>query len=254
VASFLLVSVGMRVPRSEILGKGNAFHKIWRCHDRKWLLKKHSEKHAYLKSLHDDYMKKCSRDDFVIHGYVMMSNHAHEADAITGNVRAFSNHMRRAHGFFGQMYNKRNDRLGKVAHSRPKTPRVQNDEELKETMFYIDCNPVRAGIVKHPTDIRWKEFSSCRFYCYGEKNSYSDMLTAPEWYLKLGKNGRQRQRKYRSMLDKYLVKKGMKRDPRMSYGYFIGGELWVDEQRKKLSKALKKKSQSSSGSDPPDTS
>ena len=67
------------------------------------------------------------------------------------------------------------------------------------------------------------------------------MLTVPKWYLKLGKTAGQRQRKYRSMLDKYLVKHGMKRDPTMSSGHFIGGDLWVDEMRKKLSAALKKK-------------
>jgi REP element-mobilizing transposase RayT len=244
----------MRVPRNEILAKGNTFHKIWRCHDRQWLLQSHGEKHAFLKSIYDDYKNNCSRDDFVIYGYTMMSNHGHEANGITGKVKSFSDHMRRAHGFFGQMYNKRHDRLGKVAHGRPKTLRVQDDDRLKELMFYIDCNPVRAKIIKHPTDIRWKEFSSCRFYCYGERNSYSEMLTVPEWYKKLGKNSKQRQRKYRSMLDKYLVKKGMKRDPKMSWGHFIGGELWVNEERKRLSAALKKKSKDSSGSDPPDSS
>ena len=241
----------MRVPRNEILAKGNTFHKIWRCHDRQWLMKWHSEKHAYLKSLHDDYMKKCSRDDFLIHNYTAMSNHFHESDKITGKVKAFSDHMRRSNGFFGLMYNRRHKRLGKVAHGRPKTLRVQNDDELKNLMFYIDCNPVRAGIIKHPTDIKWKEFSSCRFYCYGEKNSYSDMLTPPDWYLKLGKTARLRQRKYRSMLDKYLVERGMKRDPKMSRGYFIGGMLWRGEMIRKLSKAMKKKTKDPTGKDPP---
>ena len=242
----------MRAPRNKILVKGCAFHKVWRCHDRQWLLKSHSEKHAYLKSLYDDYKKKRCKDDFVMYGYTMMSNHAHEADAITGEVKPFSDHMRRAHGLFGLMYNRRHKRLGKVAHGRPKTLRVENDEELKNLMFYIDCNPVRAGIIKNPTNILWKEFSSCRFYCFGEKNSYSDMLTHPNWYKKLGKTARQRQRKYRSMLDKYLVNRGMKRDPKMSRGHFIGGVLWADQKRKQLSKAMKKKSQDNSGSDPPD--
>ena len=225
---------------------------IWRCHDRQFLLQNHSEKHAYLKSVYDDYMKKCSRDDFVIYGYNLMSNHGHNADEIINNRQAFSDHMRRSHGLFGLMYNKRHGRIGKVAHDRPKTLRVQDDENLKNLMFYIDCNPVRAGITKHPTDIRWKDFSSCRFYCFGEKNSYSDMLTIPKWYLKLGKTARQRRHKYRSMLDKYLVERGMKRDPAMSRGHFIGGELWVNEMRKKLYASMKKKSRKTSGSDPPD--
>ena len=243
----------MRVPRKKILAPGDAFHKIWRCHDRQFLLQDHSEKHAFLKSLHDDYIKKCSRDDFVIYSYNIMSNHAHESDEIVGDLKAFSDHMRRAHGIFGLLFNKRHKRIGKVAHGRPKTPRVQNDERLMRLMFYIDCNPVRAGIIKNPTDIRWKDFSSCRYFCFGEKNSYSDMLTPPKWYIKLGKTAAARRRKYRSMLDRYLVDNGMKRDPKMSSGHFIGGELWLIEMRKKLSAALKKKSTKPSGSDPPNS-
>jgi hypothetical protein len=54
------------------------------------------------------------------------------------------------------------------------------------------------------------------------------------------------------MLDKYLVKYGMKRDPTMSRGHFIGGELWVGEMRKQRYAAMKKKSNKPSGTDPPD--
>lgn len=214
-------------------------------------MQSHAEKHAYLKSIHDDYMKRCSKDDFEIYAYSVMSTHAHEVNKLKKAIRAFSEHMRRAHGKFGLRFNKRHNRLGKVAHDRPKTLQVQDDDRLKNLMFYIDCNPVRAGIISHPTDIRFKEFSSCRFYCYGEKNSYTDMLTMPEWYKKLGNTARKRQHKYRSMLDKYLVERGLKRDPKMGSGYSIGGELWVEEMRKRIWRLIEEKKRT--GSDPPDT-
>ncbi len=179
-----------------------------------------------------------------------MANHAHEVDELRGTLRSYSEHMRRAHGLFGLRFNKRHRRIGKVAHDRPKTLSVQDDDRLKNLMFYIDCNPVRAGITAHPTDIRWKEFSSCRFYSFGEKNSYTDMLTLPKWYLKLGDTARKRQRKYRSLLDRYMIERGLKRDPKMSQGFFIGGELWMEEMRKKLAKVLGKKQ--AGGKDPPE--
>jgi putative transposase len=237
----------MRVARKNIIGTGSVFHKIWRCHNREFLLKDHNEKHAYLRSILNDYTKKSLEDDFVVHGYNIMSNHVHEAGKITGELSAFSDHMRRAHGIFGLHFNKRHKRIGKVAHSRPKTLRVENDEELMLLMFYIDCNPVRAGIIKHPSDIHWKDFSSCRYYSFGERNKYSEMIKVPEWYMKLGKTARQRQRKYRSLLDRYLIEYGLKRDPCKTFGHFIGGELWVMEMRKLLSVLPKKKS-----TDPPD--
>ncbi len=230
----------MRVPRGNVLTSGNAFHKIWRCHNREFLLQDHGEKHAYLRCIHDDYQKKCTKDDFVIFSYALMSNHCHEASQLKNSLTAFSGHMRRAHGLFGLRFNKRHQRLGKVAHDRPKTLKLEGDEDLMTLMFYIDCNPVRAGINAEPTDIRWKDFSSCRFYCFGEKNRYSNMLTLPNWYLGLGKTARQRQRKYRSLLDQYLVQEGLKRNPKMSRGHFIGGQLWTDGMKKKLAVILKK--------------
>ena len=239
----------MRIPRKYIIEPFRPFHKIWRCHNREFLLQSHAEKHAYLKSIYDDYMKNCSKQDFLIYAYNIMSNHAHELDEVRGDIKAFSEHMRRAHGYFGLGFNRRHNRLGKVAHDRPKTPSVQDDERLKNLMFYIDCNPVRVGLISHPTDIRWKDFSTCRFFSYGEKNAYSDMVTIPDWYMKLGSNARIRQRKYRSMLDKYLIEYGMKKDPKMGSGYFIGGELWVEEMRKKLAKLLEKRKKG--GNDPP---
>ena len=64
------------------------------------------------------------------------------------------------------------------------------------------------------------------------------------------KTGRgKRQSKYRSMLDRYMVKHGLKRDPKMGSGLFIGGELWVEEMRRRLAKLLK--NDESSGLDPP---
>jgi REP element-mobilizing transposase RayT len=236
----------MRIPRKYIIGPGDTFHKIWRCHDGQFLLQKHRDKHAYLQAIHDDYLTRCSRDDFALQQYCVMSNHVHEENQLKTSQVAFSRHMQRAHGGLGLRYNRRHERKGKVALARPKTLRIQNDGKAMRCAFYIVCNPVRAGIAKHPTDIRWKEFSSCRFYAYGEKNRYSDMLEQPEWYLRFGNSAPQRQHKYRSLLDKYQIEEGLKRDPKMSSGHFIGGPNWVLEMRRALREQLRKQDE-----DPP---
>jgi putative transposase len=231
----------MRIPRKLIVFPDSSIHKIWRCHNREFLLQNHTDKLAYLQAIHDDFTKRCSPDDFAIQAYCIMSNHAHEKDKIKQDLQVFSRHMQRAHGLFGLHYNQRHKRLGKVAHDRPKTLIIQNDDEDMRCTFYIDCNPVRAGLIKHPTDVRWKDFSSCRYYALGKKNRFDDMIEFPDWYLRLGKTAKQRQRKYRSLLDKYLVEEGMKRDPRVTRGYFLGGELWALEMRRKLGEALEKR-------------
>jgi hypothetical protein len=224
----------MRIPRAHVIGPGNAFHKIWRAHNKEPLLQSHRDKHAYLQALHDDYMKNCSKEDFVINVYTLMSNHGHERNEIKNSLKAFSDHMRRAHGKFGLCYNKRHKRLGKVAHDRPKTIRLQDLQAQMACDLYILANPVRAGLIKQPYDIQWKYYSTARFMGYGEKNTYTDMITLPEWYIFLGDTPKKRQKKFRRLMDEYLVEKGMKRDPRMSSGYFYGKDSWLDEMREKL--------------------
>lgn len=235
----------MRIPRRLYLGPGCSIHKIWRCHNREFLLQSSSEKLAYLKAIHDDFTRRCSSDDFSIQAYCIMANHVHEKETIKSSLPSFSRHMQRAHGSFGLHFNRRHKRLGKVAHDRPKTLRIENDQQDMRCTFYIDCNPVRAGLIKHPTDVRWKDFSSCRFYAFGTRNRFSDMIELPQWYLQLGKTPKQRQRRYRSLLDKYMVEQGLKRDPAMSRGLFLGGELWLLGMRRILSTFRKQ------GTDPP---
>jgi REP element-mobilizing transposase RayT len=231
----------MRLSRRLIVEPNSTIHKIWRCHNREFLLKNHHDKHAYLRAIFDDYTKRCSKDDFTVQAYNVMSNHVHEIERIKKDVKPFSTHMQRAHGKFGLDYNKRHKRLGKVALDRPKTLTIENNEREMRCMFYIDCNPVRAKIIKHPTDALWKDFSSCRYYAYGKKNKYDEMIELPEWYLNLGKTPKERQKKYRSLLDKYMVEEGLKRNPNMSYGYFLGSESWIIDKKNRLSELRKMK-------------
>jgi hypothetical protein len=67
------------------------------------------------------------------------------------------------------------------------------------------------------------------------------MLELPGWYIRLGRTPGQRQRKFRSLVDRYLVESGMKRNPKYSRGHFIGNTSWVREKRKMLRDELKKK-------------
>ena len=229
----------MRIPRNAILSPHSIFHKMWRTHNKAYLLQPHAEKRSYLACIQEDQRQRCRAEDFVLHGYCIMSNHAHETGQLGDLLKPFSDHMRRAHGRFGLEFNQRNERQGAVAYDRPKTRMVQDQQALRRCMFYSDCNPVRAGLIPHPTDIRWKGLSSCRFYAYGEKNDFSAMLTVPAWYLALGETPEQRQSRYRALLDQYLVEQGKKRDPRLGSGHFDGEESWVEGKRGELSQWLK---------------
>ena len=220
----------MRLPRKLVLLANTAFHLIWRTHNREFLLGSAKEKLKYLHTVHDDFMKQC-KDVFVLYCYNVMGNHVHKSGGAGNSHDPISSHMRRAHSRFAQGYNRRHGRMGTVVNDRPKTKPVENDEYLKRLFFYIDTNPVRAGLTKAPDVWARRKISSCRFYAWGEKNEFTDMLTIPEWYLQLGSTPEQRQREYRSLLNKYLADQELRADPKDCDGLDLGSESWKATRR-----------------------
>ena len=204
----------MRKPRKETLSSTGLFHKMWRGHNREPVFEEDDDKVSYLRHL----ARTRSREivaAVVMYSYVLMTNHTHEsggpasreiAAALGKLVELLGNWMRNGHSGFGAEFNRRHKRQGKVAYDRPKTKEIDGDEGVLDVMFYGDANPVRAGMVSHPALYRW---SSHRFYAYGETNEHTEMLTPPPAYLALGKTPAARQKKYRSLMDRYLRKNGL---------------------------------------------
>lgn len=204
----------MRKPRKETLATTGLFHKMWRGHNREPVFENDVDKVSYLRHLARTRSKEIAAA-VVIYSFVLMINHTHEtgglaksmvAMALERFVELLGNWMRNGHSGFGAEYNRRYKRQGKVAYDRPKTKEIDSDEGVLDVMFYGDANPVRAGMVSHPSLYRW---SSHRFYAYGERNEHTEMLTPPPAYLALGKTPAARQKKYRSLMDAYLRRHGL---------------------------------------------
>lgn len=208
----------MKKSRQETLADTGCFHKFWKGHNGEKVLRTDSEKRQYLSQL-------CAKQNDVVranvkwHSYCLMSNHPHETgqagwDVTVKNSRkkgiaAFGNWMRNAHSAYGVWYNRRKTRYGKVSSSRPRTTQIKSEPQILNAMFYGDANPVRAGIVTHPSKYKW---SSYRFYAYGETNEFTAHLDPPAAYLALGNTPAARQKAYRSLVDAYLRKNGLLND------------------------------------------
>ncbi|MDJ0761447.1 MAG: hypothetical protein QNJ97_00540 [Myxococcota bacterium] len=200
----------MRTPRSLSLSVTGVFHKMWRAHNRECVFAQDAEKYNYLNALFDTYTENF-RKNIQVHGYCLMGTHTHEVGRVLPKinkkrglkqaVKLLGNWMRNAHSRFGMGYNRRHGRQGKVAYDRPRTTEIKNEYEVLKTMFYCDANPVRAGIVYHPSNYK---HSSYRFYAFGERNKYTAHLTPPQAYLGCGKTAAARRKKYRRLCDLYL--------------------------------------------------
>lgn len=115
---------------------------------------------------------------------------------------------------------------------RFKSPTIQTDSDLLKVMQYIDLNPKRAGIVKHPHYYAW---SSYAYYAYGKQDL---LITAPELYLSMGPNPKARQKLYRNMVE-FILKNDWKKKQPYSSVSFIGNPAWVLKKAKTI-KALQK--------------
>jgi putative transposase len=200
---------------------------MWKAHNSSFLFNDPEEKLHYLTNVQEDYLKKCDDRPFEIHFFVVMGNHIHVSGILGENPEKYSDHLRRAHSRFGLAYNRRHGRSGAVGNGRPKIKTSQDDHYTLQTVLYEAYNPVRAGLIKSPTDIRWKNFSCARYLAFGEPNKFSSMITKASWYIALGKTPRQRERKFRQRLDEYGEQEGLKRSSVIRHHMFVGSPVWV---------------------------
>lgn len=226
----------MRISRHEHLNEQEAaIHLIWRCHNKEYYLASPTMRDLYMDIIKFSLEKKAEfRDNIKIHAYCVMSNHFHQYCTYKNGSKNLSNYMRYAHGIFGAKYNRIHRRSGKVAEARPKTPRIQNYEHEIYVHFYIEANPIRAGICKLH-DLHTYKHNSYKFYAFGIQDEYTNILSIPDWYLDLGKTARERQKKYRQLFFEYIEdKEKMLNMAKLFVQEYIGGPIWCSEQLKNL--------------------
>jgi hypothetical protein len=145
--------------------------------------------------------------------------------------------MRYSHGLFGQRYNRIKNRTGQVADGRPKTPLIQNEKHQIRVHFYIEANPIRAGICKL-SNLKNFIFCSYGFYAYGRRSPFSHLLKIPDWYLKLGNTMQERQQRYRKLFSQYIESGSSKSSLEFKSAY-IGEQKWIALSKERLKQFLK---------------
>jgi len=85
-----------------------------------------------------------------------MNNHYHLLiETPEGNL---SRGMRQLNGLYTQRFNQRHQSVGHLLQGRYKAILVDKDNYLLELCRYVVLNPVRAKIVKDPTDWKWSTY------------------------------------------------------------------------------------------------
>lgn len=158
-----------------------------------------------------------------IHGYVLMTNHVHLL--LSSSKTEGPGKLMKALGQRDVQYvNRHYRRSGSLWEGRFRSCLVQEEAYLLACHRYIELNPVRADMVRHPADYPW---SSYRINGQGEP---SELIKPHPLYEALGKDDAERQAAYRQLFRHKLDSDVMDVIRSATHGnYALGDERFADQ-------------------------
>lgn len=143
-------------------------------------------------------LKKQSQEHgCAIHAYCLMTNHVHLL--LTPEEASGPSLMMKHLGqCYVQYVNRTYQRSGTLWEGRFKSCLAQDKRFAMYCCRYIELNPVRANMVRHPGEYLWSSF---RHNACGARN---EIITPHSSYLSLGNSALQRQRAYLSLVESGL--------------------------------------------------
>jgi len=152
----------------------------------------------YYRYLHD--LKEAAvKNNCAVHAYVLMTNHVHLL-VTPFNEHGVSHMMQDLGRKYVRYINHEYKRTGTLWEGRFKSNLVDSDYYLLTCMRYIELNPVRASMVKHPGDYQWSSYA-CN--AMGKPNI---VLNAHVIYQQLDNTPESRQFNYRELFNNHLDK------------------------------------------------
>jgi putative transposase len=127
-----------------------------------------------------------------IHAYVLMTNHVHllvtpaRADGVPRMMQSLG---RRYVRFVNAAYR----RSGTLWEGRYRAAPIDSEAYLLSCSRYIDLNPVRAGLARHPRQYRWSSYRALA------EGATDPLVAAHPLYLALGRSAETRRRAYREL-------------------------------------------------------
>jgi putative transposase len=142
-----------RKPRFRVTGLPQ--HIIQRGHNRQPCFLDDTDRRMYLAGLEE----ALHRHDVELHAWVLMSNHVHLL-ATQRSDHSLSRMMQMLGRRYVRWFNDRHERSGTLWEGRYRASLVESEGYLLACMRYIELNPVRAGMVRHPRDYRWSSHAA----------------------------------------------------------------------------------------------
>ena len=131
-------------------------HALWhitsRGNERRDIYRDDDDRERFVKILAETVV----RFGWRLLAWVLMSNHYHLV--VQTPEPNLSRGMHWLNGRYAQYFNRRHDRCGHLFQGRFKGILVEKQPHLLELARYVVLNPVRAGMVAHPSEWRWSSY------------------------------------------------------------------------------------------------
>jgi len=187
-----------RAPRLEL--PDVPLHVVHRGNNRAACFFNEVDRRFYLKCLASAALARgCA-----IHAYVLMTNHVHVlvTPSEAGAVGAMMQDVGRR---YVRIINNIHGRTGSLWEGRFKSSLIDSETYLFTCHRYIELNPVRAGMVGHPSEYPWSSHGH-----YGNAGANGLISEHPE-YRRLGKNGEERRAAFHSLCGEPLDQREVER-------------------------------------------
>jgi len=160
-------------------------HIVQRGHDRGDCFLEEADYRAYLDGLRTYAM----RFNCTVHAYCLMTNHVHLL-VTPGEATGCAQLMKHVAQRYSKRLNAKQGRTGTLWEGRFYSALVMTAHYALACYRYIELNPVRAGLVKHPADYRWSS------YLANTHSRLDDFVTPHAAYTALGENAPKRAATY----------------------------------------------------------
>ena len=130
----------------------------------------------------------------LLHAYCLMTNHVHLFLTPTA-PRSCALLMKNVGQRYVQRINSRRERSGTLWEGRFYSCPVPSERYALACYRYVDCNPVKPGMVAHPDDYRWSS------YRVNARASFAGFVTPHPVYMTLGQDDTGRAAAYRMICD-----------------------------------------------------
>ena len=171
-----------------------------------------------------------------LHAFVFMDNHTH----LLATPQAFDGPswmMKQLGERYVRYFNKRHGRVGTLWDGRFKSSLVETDRYLLNCYRYIEANPVRAGMVRHPSRYYW---SSHRFNVEGRRLPL--VIRPHPVYLALGATESKRRAAYERLFRKPLSDEDLHLIRDCINGSFaLGDEPFIEALEERLERRVSAK-------------